>query len=196
MRTILKKQTPTTKVDMSPDGNAMSIIMPDITLVIDGIDTAESAKAIRRTLDNGTNLEFKDFIKIIRADAKISLSTELELTNELNSRLYQFFMNFIQILDKKGYKSISSDMSHMKVEIKKNGRELIISRSDRHMFMVTFRKGVKEPLPKEIDIAPFTELLGVVTSIYTGLMHYKLYPELGESLKHSLAGYEHLINNI
>ena len=194
MRTILKKQTPTTKVDMSPDGNIMNIIMPDIKLVIDGIDTEESAKAIRRTLDNGTNLEFKDFIKIIKADAKISLSTELELTNELNSRLYQFFMNFIQILDEKGYKSISSDMSHMKVTIKMNGRELIISRSDKHMFMVTFRKGVKEPLPKEIDIAPFTELLGVVTSIYTGLMHYKLYPELCESLKHSLAGYEHLLN--
>lgn len=194
MRTILKKQTPTTKVDMSTDGNVMNIIMPDINLVIDGIDTNESAKVIRHTLDKGTNLEFKDFIKMIKADAKISLSTDLELTNELNSRLYQFFMNFIQVLDEKGYKSISSDMSHMKVTIKKNGRELIISRSDRHMFMVTFRKGVKEPLPKEIDIAPFTELLGVVTSIYTGLMHYKLYPELCESLKYSLAGYEHLLN--
>ena len=64
MRTILKKQTPTTKVDMSPDGNVMNIIMPDIKLVIDGIDTEESAKAIRRTLDNETNLEFKDFIKM------------------------------------------------------------------------------------------------------------------------------------
>jgi hypothetical protein len=182
---------PLTKIDIQDNGKKLIVIKPDFKITINGVIPSIVVKEIKKIQKSGKDMEFKDIVNMINKNSEIDISLTSNITMERNEQIYSFFMNFIRTLDKKGYKSIKADISKMKVEIIKNGKEIIFTRNDRFAnFMVKFRKGINEPLPKEINIIPFTELIGCATSIYTGLVHYNLYEDLQKSLRESFKGYE------
>lgn len=192
MRSLGRKNF-TTKIDVKDNGKTLIAIMPDITVTIEGINPQVAAFEIRKADKSEKEMGFESFVKMIEPMSSIQIVPTVTLTEEVNERIYSFFMNFIRTLQDKGYKSIKANMSRMSVEIK-NGKEIIIIRNDNIAnFMIRFRRGVEELLPREIDIVSFTELLGCVISIYTGLLHYKLYEDLQKSLKKSFEGYENYI---
>ena len=192
MRSLGRKNF-TTKIDVKDKGKTLIAIMPDITVTIEGINPQVAAFEIRKADKSEKDMGFESFVKMIEPMATIEIIPTVNLTEEVNERIYSFFMNFIRTLQDKGYKSIKANMSRMSVEIK-NGKEIILIRNDNAAnFMIRFKRGVEELLPREIDIVPFTELLGCVISIYTGLLHYKLYEDLQKSLKKSFEGYENYI---
>ena len=181
MRSLGRKNF-TTKIDVKDNGKTLIAIMPDITVTIEGINPQVAAFEIRKADKSEKDMGFESFVKMIEPMASIQIVPTVTLTEEVNERIYSFFMNFIK-----------ANMSRMSVEIK-NGKEIILIRNDNAAnFMIRFRRGVEELLPREIDIVPFTELLGCVISIYTGLLHYKLYEDLQKSLKKSFEGYENYI---
>ena len=167
---------PLTKIDIQDNGKKLIVIKPDFKITIDGIIPSIAVNEIKKIQKSKGEMKFENIVNMTGENAEIDIS----LTGSLTKTLH-----------KKGYKSIKADISKMKVEIIKNGKEIIFTRNDRFAnFMVKFRKGINEPLPKEINIIPFTELIGCATSVYTGLLHYNLYEDLQKSLYESFKGYE------
>lgn len=182
---------PLTKIDIQDNGKKLIVIKPDFKITIDGIIPSIAVNEIKKIQKSKGEMKFENIVNMTGENAEIDISLTGSLTMQTNEEIYSFFMNFIKTLHKKGYKSIKADISKMKVEIIKNGKEIIFTRNDRFAnFMVKFRKGINEPLPKEINIIPFTELIGCATSVYTGLLHYNLYEDLQKSLYESFKGYE------
>lgn len=181
---------------MSKDGKTLYIIMSDITLTLDGIDTQKAIEFVKKAQEHNT-FDFTKINEITKDDVKIDISINKDtvLTEEINARAYSFFVNFIKVFSNVKFKHIRGDFSHNTFTLRKQGNELMAERKDKMCeYSILFRKDIVQPLPREIMIIAFAELLGAVAALYEALNHYGLYKDLSHSLYKTLQQYKQIIN--
>lgn len=184
------------RIDMSKDGKTLYIIMSDITLTLDGIDTQKAIEFVKKAQEHNT-FDFTKINEITKDDVRIDIAVnkDVALTEEINSRAYSFFVNFINVFNNVKFKSIRGEFSHNTFTLRKKGTELAVDRKDNMCeYSILFRKDIIQPLPREIIIIAFAELLGSVAALYEALNHYGLYKDLSHSLYKTLQQYKQIIN--
>ena len=195
MFSVTKSETKS-RIDMSKDGKTLYIVMPDITLTLDGIDTQKTIEFVKKAQEQNT-IDFTKINEITKDDVRIDIAVnkDVALTEEINSRAYSFFVNFINVFNNVKFKSIRGEFSHNTFTLRKKGTELTVDRKDNVCeYSILFGKGITQVLPKEIMINAFAELLGAVAALYEALNHYGLYKDLSHSLYKTLQQYKQIIN--
>ena len=195
MFSVTKSETKS-RIDMSKDGKTLYIVMPDITLTLEGIDTQKAIAFVKKAQEHNT-IDFTKINEIATDDIVIDISVnkDVALIEEINSRAYSFFVNFIKVFNNVKFKSIRGEISHNKFTLRKKGNELMVDRKDNICaYSILFRKGIVQPLPREIMLGAFTELLGSIAAVYEALNHYGIYKDLTHSLYKTLQQYKQIIN--
>ena len=184
------------RIDMSKDGKTLYIMMSDITLTLEGIDTQKTITFVKKAQENNT-FDFTKINEITKDDVKIdiSINEDTVLTEEINARAYSFFVNFINVFNNVKFKYIRGEFSHNTFTLRKQGNELMAERKDKMCeYSILFRKDIVQPLTREIMIIAFTELLGAIAALYEALNHYGIYKDLTHSLYKTLQQYKQIIN--